>query len=127
MFNFFRRRRSQQDAAQGPVKQDLRSAGELYESTGRSLADAPPVTQDILRLAEDAHRRRHSDPERDDALEKEQPGLPVTGNDDAVLALFAGTQFGPNASVTLPSGTTLDAEEAQTWTDLYRRNPERGR
>lgn len=52
--------------------------------------------------------------------EAPEPGLPVTGNDDAILAMLAGAQFGPDASVTLPSGKKIGAEEAQTWTDLYR-------
>lgn len=50
--------------------------------------------------------------------QRNEPGLPVTGNDDAILAMLVGAQF--NAPVTLPSGKTIDTQQAQTWTDLYR-------
>lgn len=44
---------------------------------------------------------------------------PITSGDDAVLRMLAGASFGPNASLTLPSGATLDADEAQALTGAY--------
>lgn len=47
--------------------------------------------------------------------EKQQP----TSNDEAILQMLAGANFGPNSSLTLPSGKKLNASEAQTWTSVY--------
>lgn len=43
----------------------------------------------------------------------------MPSNDEAILKMLAGANFGPNASLTLPSGQTLDAAEAQAMTSLY--------
>lgn len=43
----------------------------------------------------------------------------MTSNDEAILKMLAGANFGPNASLTLPSGETLNADEAQVMTGLY--------
>ena len=51
--------------------------------------------------------------------------IPIESNDDAVLRMLAGANFGPNAKITLPSGTTLNGSEAQVFTGMYREeNPE---
>lgn len=118
----------------------------LYERSGRSLADAPAGTQRILALAEESHRKqqdrrnprwpslddktvealqRTRTPEEIDKIENsistpQPPALPTTGHDDAVMAMLGGAEFGPNASVTLPSGETIGPDEANAWSSLYR-------
>jgi len=47
--------------------------------------------------------------------EKQQPA----SNDEAILQMLAGANFGPDAGLTLPSGKTLNASEAQAWTSVY--------
>lgn len=45
-------------------------------------------------------------------------------NDEAVLRMLGGATFGPDASLILPSGQRLDADEAQVFTSLYADNPD---
>ncbi len=40
-------------------------------------------------------------------------------NDEEILRMLGGATFGPDASLTLPSGKTLAANEAQVMTSLY--------
>jgi hypothetical protein len=40
-------------------------------------------------------------------------------NDEAVLRMLAGANFGPDAGLTLPSGKELGGGEAQAWTSVY--------
>lgn len=44
---------------------------------------------------------------------------PEPSQDERALAALAGANFGPNASVVLPSGRTLDSAEAQAMTSIY--------
>lgn len=39
--------------------------------------------------------------------------------DEVVLRMLAGANFGPDAGLTLPSGKRLEGDEAQAWTSLY--------
>jgi hypothetical protein len=39
--------------------------------------------------------------------------------DDAVLRMLAGANFGPDSKLILPSGVTLDGDEAQAMTSFY--------
>jgi len=43
----------------------------------------------------------------------------MTPDDDNVLRMLAGANFGPDSSVILPSGQRLDADEAQALTSFY--------
>jgi len=45
--------------------------------------------------------------------------LPVESNDDAVLKMLSGAQFGPNAKIVLPSGKQLSGDEAQAFTSAF--------
>lgn len=44
---------------------------------------------------------------------------PLTPDDAACLQMLAGVNFGPNASLTLPSGRVLTPAEAQALTSAY--------
>lgn len=50
----------------------------------------------------------------------------MTPEDAQALRMLAGASFGPNASLTLPSGETLTADEAQAFSAAYAR-PQRVR
>jgi hypothetical protein len=39
--------------------------------------------------------------------------------DEDVLHMLSGANFGPQATLTLPSGKTIDGDEAQVWTAFY--------
>jgi hypothetical protein len=39
--------------------------------------------------------------------------------DEAVLRILGGANFGPDAGLILPSGKRLEGDEAQAWTSLY--------
>lgn len=56
MFKFFTRRTPKRSAVPEPIEQDPRSPIELYEDSGKNLADAPLRTQQILALAQQSHR-----------------------------------------------------------------------
>lgn len=43
----------------------------------------------------------------------------LTADDDSILRMLAGANFAPGASVILPSGITLNADEAQALTAAY--------
>lgn len=43
----------------------------------------------------------------------------ITEDDEALLKVYAGIYFHPGATVTLPSGTILDADEANALTSFY--------
>lgn len=47
----------------------------------------------------------------------------MTPDDDAVLRMLAGANFGPNANVVLPSGERLNGDEAQALTSFYADEP----
>lgn len=40
-------------------------------------------------------------------------------NDDKVMQMLAGANFGPNTKVILPSGEEIDGTEAQALTSFY--------
>ena len=46
-----------------------------------------------------------------------EDGTPA--DDEMILRMLAGARFGPNASLTLPSGRVLSASEAQVLTSFY--------
>lgn len=41
----------------------------------------------------------------------------ITPDDAAFLRMMAGARFGPDATVTLPSGKTITGTEMQRWLD----------
>ncbi len=45
--------------------------------------------------------------------------FPIESGDDAVLRMLAGASFGPDARLTLPSGTELTGDEAQVFTSAF--------
>jgi hypothetical protein len=95
---------------------------ELYEASGRPLADAPLVTQEILRLAEESHRNRRCGPQPEDDFDVPEPQGPlhahhITPDDAALMRRMAGASFGPTSTVTLPSGRTVTGAEMQRWLD----------
>lgn len=110
------------DTASEPV-QDAdrpRSPIEMYEAGGKHLAAAPPRTQEILRLAEESHRRRRAEVERD-VPEPQGPlhAHQITPADAALMRQMAGAVFGPDSTITLPSGRTITGPEMQRWIDTH--------
>jgi hypothetical protein len=47
-----------------------------------------------------------------------QPSTRPMGDED-VLKMLSGANFGPKATLTLPSGEAIDGDEAQVWTAFY--------
>ena len=45
--------------------------------------------------------------------------FPVESDDDALLKMLAGANFGPNTKIVLPSGTEISGDEAQVFTSLH--------
>lgn len=45
--------------------------------------------------------------------------MPLTPDDDAVLRMLAGANFGPGAKLVLPSGQRMEGDEAQVLTSAY--------
>lgn len=110
-----------------PVTARQLSPIELYEASGRLLADAPPATQEILRLAEESHQRRNFGPQPEDEIDDfdvPEPQGPlhahqITPDDAALMRRMAGASFGPNGTVTLPSGRTVTGAEMQRWVETH--------
>lgn len=45
--------------------------------------------------------------------------LPIENNDDQVLGMLSGANFGPNAKIILPSGAELTGDEAAAFTAAF--------
>lgn len=54
------------------------------------------------------------------------PAATFSASDEAVLRMFGGAHFGPNAKLILPSGTALGGDEAQALTSFYAPDSEHG-
>lgn len=102
------------------------SALELYESSGRSLADAPLRTQEILRSAHDSHYRERDDDLAESDAAESTPATPgplhahqLTAEDAKAIREFSGTNLNPDETVELPSGLKVTGRELQLWLDSH--------
>lgn len=98
-----------------PVYSDPEFEEILTDEHRKQRAKAKTAEREHLIRAK--RRMGRGDGERDAS----GPSGPMTlGQDDACLSALAGASFGPDASLTLPSNTTLSSPAAQAWTSLYR-------
>lgn len=102
---FFKRRR----VTEIDSHVDRRSAVQTYLDGGGDPADE----RTMAILAE-------ADRSAPGVLETSLHAHEVTSNDAALIRMMAGANFGPDATVTLPSGRTITGAEMQRWVNSER-------
>jgi len=117
---FFSRRA---ESAKSETQAERRSATQIYLDGGGDPADER--TMAILAEADRSSNRNapFDDPTDDPTIGKRPPRVAVdplhaheiTANDAAMIRAMAGANFGPDATVTLPSGRTITGAEMQRW------------
>lgn len=106
-----------------PVEPERRSATQIYLDGGGDpaneramaiLAEADRPRPPLLSRTFGVHDRPPADPSPLHAHE-------ITDADAALIRMMAGATFGPDVTITLPSGRTITGAEMQLWLDANER------